>query len=199
MSQGKSAPSRHDPVEEFEVAFGPLLQGTLDMFSLEEATKDEDGEALKAGGGLEDILKVYVAEDKIKEGRKRARETVEVARNDLRGSLVYPTSPDGTDECARSEAISRVYEQQKLSTTRSSALPTPEEHEARMASALADRRLRLKQNGELEQGLYRYQAELARLQHELKDEEADAFEVSELNGEVFALTLFRFEWICGHS
>jgi hypothetical protein len=53
-----------------------------------------------------------------------------------------------------------------------------------MASAQASLLAGLKHNGQLEQTMYRYQAELARLQQELKDEEADAVEVSELNSEV---------------
>ena len=53
-----------------------------------------------------------------------------------------------------------------------------------MSRALEDRIKRGKQNNELEQMLSRGQAELERLQHELKDEESDAFETSELNSEV---------------
>lgn len=41
-----------------------------------------------------------------------------------------------------------------------------------------------KQNIDIEESLYRYQGELDRLQQELRDEEADAVEVSDLNGEV---------------
>lgn len=43
----------------------------------------------------------------------------------------------------------------------------------------------LKTNKQMEQALYRYQADLTRLQQENRDEEADAVEVSELNSEVY--------------
>lgn len=80
--------------------------------------------------------------------------------------------------------LSRVYEQQKSASTRSNALPSASEHEARMLTAQADRLAILKQNVDLEQTLYRCQGELERLQQELKDEEGDAVEVTELNSEV---------------
>lgn len=54
-----------------------------------------------------------------------------------------------------------------------------------MHKATEDRIKRGKQNNELEQMLFRGQAELERLHQELKDEEADAFETSELNSEVY--------------
>lgn len=54
-----------------------------------------------------------------------------------------------------------------------------------MHKATEDRIKRGKQNNELEQMLFRGQAELERLHQELKDEVADAFETSELNSEVY--------------
>lgn len=53
-----------------------------------------------------------------------------------------------------------------------------------MLTAQADRLAILKQNVDLEQSLYRCQGELERLQQELKDEEGDAVEDTELNSEV---------------
>lgn len=43
----------------------------------------------------------------------------------------------------------------------------------------------LKTNKQLEQQLYRYQAELARLQQENRDEEDDSVDGTELNSEVY--------------
>lgn len=56
-----------------------------------------------------------------------------------------------------------------------------------MAAGHFDRLAKMKQNGELEKQLYRMQSELVKLNQELKEEESDAFEVSELNGEVFVV------------
>ncbi|KAI5479591.1 nuclear pore complex protein Nup133 [Pseudohyphozyma bogoriensis] len=159
-------------VESFEDAFGPLLQGAHDMFSLDDNLSVDTPDGESANGGLVDISGLHAVEAKLKEARKKNREIVDAARNDLR-------------------AMSRTFEQQRLSATRSPALPSQQEHEARMAIALADRRAKMKQNGELEQTLYRLQADVERLQQELKEEEADAFEVSELNGEVLRLKLYR--------
>lgn len=81
-------------------------------------------------------------------------------------------------------AVSRQFELQKASSTRSSAFPSKAQHQASMNRALEDRIKRGKANNELEQQLSRGQTQLESLQHDLKDEEAEAFETSELNSEV---------------
>ncbi|KAM0754119.1 hypothetical protein T439DRAFT_323004 [Meredithblackwellia eburnea MCA 4105] len=149
----------------FEVEFMPLLTGALDI--LTEQVKDEHGQLQ-----LTDIDKIKLAENVLKENRKKSRDQVDHAREELK-------------------AIARQYEQQKASAIRSSALPSQAEHEQRMQQATADRIKKGKQNNELEQMVYRGQAELERLQQELKDEEQDAFEVSELNSEVLRLKMYR--------
>lgn len=58
------------------------------------------------------------------------------------------------------------------------------EHEAAMAAAQSALLASLKTNKQMEQSLYRYQADLARLQQENRDEEEEAVEVAELNSEV---------------
>lgn len=178
-----------DPYAEFEEAFVPLLEGALDMFVQEsQAMKDEHGNSIT------DVDKIQQAEQTLKARRKQCRDIVDSARDDLKGARVGCCWAREREEGRRADgfeaggwlgtALSRKYEQQRASATRAPGLPSAAEHEARMQQATADRIKRGKQNNELEQTLYRHQAELERLQQELKEEEADAFEISELNSEV---------------
>lgn len=96
--------SRPDHLEEFEANFGPLLQGTIDALTLEESSKDDSEDGPKPTG-LEEIRKIYQAEEKLKECRKVSREMVDAARNDLRGwffpslPVVYTTSKGPCNFC----------------------------------------------------------------------------------------------------
>lgn len=83
-----------------------------------------------------------------------------------------------------SSALARTYKAAENQTARAPGQASSAEHEAMMAQAQQTLLAGLKNNKQMEQAVYRYQADLARLQQENRDEEADAVEVSELNSEV---------------
>lgn len=172
------------PAAEFDEQFGALLHGTLEMFN--DVVKDE-------GMVESDIDKVYRAEEQVKLLWKRSKETVDQARDDLRGEssiarrVARFPSASATDALlpyTHPTAISREYHQHELSSRRSANIPSAEEHDAQMAAERAFIVSRLKSNRGLEQSVTQLQAELEELQRERKEEEADAVEVSELNSEV---------------
>jgi hypothetical protein len=66
-------------MNEFEEQFGGLLTGTLEMFQFSETKEESMAET--------DIDRIYFAEEKVKEIRKRGKEIVDAARDDLRGTF----------------------------------------------------------------------------------------------------------------
>ncbi|KAL8293196.1 hypothetical protein RQP46_000890 [Phenoliferia psychrophenolica] len=153
----------------FEEDFMPVLEGAFHMFAGQGETgfKDEFGTVT-----VTDADKIYQAEQRVKETRKLCGKIADAHREDL-------------------QAISRQFELQKASSTRSSAFPSKAQHQASMNRALEDRIKRSKANNELDQQLSNGKVLLERLQQELKEEEADAFETSELNSEVLRLKMYR--------
>lgn len=68
-------------LNDWDAEFTPLLEGTFSMFVLDDTKDEEDGE------NKSDIEKIYLAGEKIKDARKRTKETVDAARDDLRSEL----------------------------------------------------------------------------------------------------------------
>ncbi|BGP37751.1 hypothetical protein JCM10449v2_001673 [Rhodotorula kratochvilovae] len=148
------------PADEFQAQFGDLIDGALGLFSLDDDTSQND------------VEKVLIAEQRVKEWRAETKHRVDQARDDLR-------------------AITREYKQAELASQRSGALPSTEAHEAKMTAMRQARLGGMKANSELEQQVYHLQGELERLQQELKDEEAEAVDALELNSEVLRIKLYR--------
>ncbi|GAA5863806.1 hypothetical protein JCM1840_005773 [Sporobolomyces johnsonii] len=156
------------PPDDFDNQFQDLLDGVLGMFPVEDVKHDGSQPPQHSS----DVDKVVYAEKRVKEWRAGARERVDAAREDLR-------------------SLSREYEHARLSSARSATHPSAAEHEAKLGAMLQARVTGMKANSELEQQVYRLQGELERLQQELKDEEADAVEVAELNSEVLRIKMYR--------
>ncbi|BGP13784.1 hypothetical protein JCM10213_006384 [Rhodosporidiobolus nylandii] len=154
------------PPDDFDENFGELLEGVLGMFPVKDSSYGGEGQPQT------DVDKVLDAEQSVKELRARARGIVDEAREDLK-------------------AISRDYQQAQIASQRSSAVPSANAHEAKMASLRQSRITGIKTNTELETQVLRLQGDLERLQQELKDEEAEAVDAGELNSEVLRLKLYR--------
>ncbi|GAA5843802.1 hypothetical protein JCM9279_000151 [Rhodotorula babjevae] len=149
------------PADEFQLQFADLIDGALGLFSLDDSTGVEN-----------DVDKVLVAEQRVKEWRAETKHRVDQARDDLR-------------------AITREYKQAEVASQRSGALPSVEAHEAKMTAMRQARLGGMKANSELEQQVYHLQGELERLQQELKDEETEAVDALELDSEVLRIKLYR--------
>ncbi|KAK4053849.1 hypothetical protein OIV83_001505 [Microbotryomycetes sp. JL201] len=156
--------------ESFEEQFGPLLAGTLDMFQLGAVGTDNTRE--DASMPEPDVDVIYRAEHKVKEFHRRGKELVDSARDDVR-------------------ALARHFQQAQANASRATGQATAADHEASMQAAQAALLAGLKTNKQMEQALYRYQADLARLQQENIDEEADAADAAELNSDVLRIKMYR--------
>lgn len=62
------------PADEFQAQFGDLIDGALGLFSLDDDTNQND------------VDKVLVAEQRVKEWRAETKHRVDQARDDLRGA-----------------------------------------------------------------------------------------------------------------
>lgn len=76
--------------QQFETDFVPLLTGALDMFVAEGG---ENGMKDEHGAVRTDVDRIYQAEHRVKETRKRCRDIVDSAREDLRGELGSGQAP----------------------------------------------------------------------------------------------------------
>ncbi|KAM0792360.1 hypothetical protein ACM66B_005040 [Microbotryomycetes sp. NB124-2] len=158
--------------ESFEEQFGPLLAGTLDMFQLGASLGDNNNNSDGASMPEPDVDVIYRAEHKVKEFHRRGKELVDSARDDVR-------------------ALARHFQQAQANASRATGQATAADHEAHMQAAQAALLAGLKTNKQMEQALYRYQADLARLQQENRDEEADAADAAELNSDVLRIKMYR--------
>ncbi|GAA6006385.1 kinetochore-associated Ndc80 complex subunit SPC24 [Rhodotorula paludigena] len=151
--------------DDFQSQFQELIDGALGLFVVDPSDAHDDA-------GPNDVEKVLIAEQRVKEWRAQTKHRVDQARDDLR-------------------AITREYKQAEVASQRSTALPSTEAHEAKMTTMRQARLAGMKANSELEQQVYHLQGELERLQQELKDEEAEAVDALELNSEVLRIKLYR--------
>ncbi|GJN88726.1 hypothetical protein Rhopal_001692-T1 [Rhodotorula paludigena] len=151
--------------DDFQSQFQELIDGALGLFVVDPSDAHDDA-------GPNDVEKVLIAEQRVKEWRAQTKHRVDQARDDLR-------------------AITREYKQAEVASQRSTALPSTEAHEAKMTTMRQARLAGMKANSELEQQVYHLQGELERLQQELKDEEAEAVDALELSSEVLRIKLYR--------
>ncbi|KAK4058798.1 hypothetical protein OIO90_000244 [Microbotryomycetes sp. JL221] len=157
--------------ESFDEQFGPLLAGTLDMFQLNYG--DNNNNNHHHDGPEADVNVIYRAEHKVKEFHRRGKEVVDQARDDVR-------------------ALARHFQQAQANASRATGQPSAQDHEQSMIQAQQSLLISLKTTKQIEQALYKYQADLNRLQQDNAEEEQQSLDPAvQLDSDVLRLKMYR--------
>ncbi|SCZ97055.1 BZ3500_MvSof-1268-A1-R1_Chr4-2g06959 [Microbotryum saponariae] len=156
----------------FDEEYGTLIEGTLELFKNADGDEPIDWDEKKRLWNGPEVKIMHRTIEGVEELNKRSKVVVDHARDHLR-------------------ALAREQERLRIAASRPAGVPSAEEHVRLMEQNRQQLFTGYKKNSELEQNVARLQAELARLQQELRDEDADVVHVSELNSEVLRLSLYR--------
>ncbi|GAA5830221.1 hypothetical protein JCM3766R1_002828 [Sporobolomyces carnicolor] len=178
-----SAPYGHHeaPENDFEEAFGPVFDQIWKTFALNDHGDDDENSDDRdrrehdrddGGEGIDDVESVLIVERKTKEWRNHTKELVDHAREQLRG-------------------IALDYKSAVTQSQRSSTVPSTTDHQRTLETMFQSTVSQMKLNSELDHKVMELQGELVKLNQELKDEEREAIQVSELNSDVLKLKLYR--------